>query len=262
MTTWYPGNVGLQTSVPAAAAGTVITNDGINIYTGGDTVQLVGGVPRNGSAEIDTSGNVLSWNPNIQSSLTVTVRALQVFPINGTSYAYVGGTFNSVNGGVTVTGMASFDTSAGSITTWAPPMGLGETATALAFDGADIFMGGSFSTVSGTPRAYVASTDPYYGNVLPWNPSGSGGTGVLGMASGAVAGKIWIYAGGSFSVMGGSSLSNLAKLDNVTGAAASWLPNPNGAVYAVTTYSGKVLVGGAFTSIGGLSKTGFAAIAP
>jgi hypothetical protein len=68
-----------------------------------------------------------------------------------------------------------------------------------------------------------------------------------------------VYAGGSFTVMGGQGRNRLAAI-NTAGAVTVWDPNANGIVSTLAIRDGFVYVGGSFTSIGGQSRNRIAAL--
>jgi trimeric autotransporter adhesin len=77
-----------------------------------------------------------------------------------------------------------------------------------------------------------------------------------------------VYIGGAFTevrpagttVGSGVPRNNLAALDATTGAVLPFHPNVNGEVHALAVASGIIYLGGAFTSVGGQSRTRLAAV--
>src|SRR4029077_18522371 len=72
-------------------------------------------------------------------------------------------------------------------------------------------------------------------------------------------------AGGNFSIIGGQTRNCIARLDPRTGAADSFDPNAttSGIVYSIPVQAdGKILAGGAFTSIGGQTRNYIARLDP
>ncbi|HWL16972.1 MAG TPA: putative Ig domain-containing protein, partial [Opitutus sp.] len=64
-----------------------------------------------------------------------------------------------------------------------------------------------------------------------------------------------LVVGGSFSLINGVSVNNLALLSRDGSVSSTFLPNPNGAIYAVVPLTdGRLLVGGAFTSLAGQTR--------
>ncbi len=103
------------------------------------------------------------------------------------------------------------------------------------------------------------------GLATPWNPSAASGTYAnIYVWTLAVSGTT-VYAGGEFTSIGGQSRSGIAVLDTGTGLATAWNPTAGGtypSVLSLAVSGATVYAGGAFTSIGGQSKSGFAAIGP
>ena len=66
----------------------------------------------------------------------------------------------------------------------------------------------------------------------------------------AVSGST-VYAGGTFSSIGGQSRNRIAALDASTGDATAWDPNASNAVFALAVSGSTVYAGGDFTTIGG-----------
>ncbi|WP_414662592.1 hypothetical protein [Horticoccus sp. 23ND18S-11] len=90
--------------------------------------------------------------------------------------------------------------------------------------------------------------------------------GVTTRASFALQADAKIIVSGQFSTVvnaiGSSAIANLARLNADGTLDASFNPAPNGAVTAVALQSdGRVVVGGGFTNIGGLSRVGIARLA-
>jgi hypothetical protein len=65
-----------------------------------------------------------------------------------------------------------------------------------------------------------------------------------------------VYIGGTFTV----SRNRIAAINTTTGALASWNPNANGNVHAITIDNSTVYVGGTFTAIGGQTRNLIAAL--
>ncbi|MCK6499479.1 MAG: hypothetical protein L6Q38_08385, partial [Nitrospira sp.] len=75
----------------------------------------------------------------------------------------------------------------------------------------------------------------------------------------------WLYVSGAFSTIGGQTRGKLAAFDLQTGELKPWDPFASGpanstAVNAIATYSNIVFVGGSFISVGGQTRTNFAAV--
>jgi predicted small secreted protein len=96
--------------------------------------------------------------------------------------------------------------------------------------------------------------DATTGKAAAWNPNAN-----FDVLSLAVSGTT-VYAGGSFSSIGGQSRSRIAALDATTGNAIAWNPNANSDVYSLAMSGTTVYAGGWFTSIGGQSRNYIAAL--
>ena len=117
-----------------------------------------------------------------------------------------------------------------------------------------VYVGGTFTTVNGIARHRVAKLNGTTGALdASWNPNAD--EAVFALEADADGS---IYAGGDFAAIGGQTRSHIAKLAGTgTGAAdASWNPTANNTVYALVRDAATSLyAGGAFTSIGGRSRS-------
>ncbi len=133
---------------------------------------------------------------------------------------------------------------------------------AIAVSGTTIYVGGAFTQATDAPanggatvtRNRIAAIDATTGALLSWNPNASNDVSAL-----AVIGSN-VYAGGSFTTIGGSARNRIAALDAATGTATAWDPNANSLVYALAVSGSTVYVGGAFTTIGGSGRNRIAAL--
>jgi hypothetical protein len=116
-----------------------------------------------------------------------------------------------------------------------------------------VYLGGSFTEVRSPdgatvlPRGYLAAFDAATGVPDPtWAPSANGA--VLALAASADGQRI--YAGGSFSTIGGEPRKRTAALHATTGAVVSgWKANTNGQVQALAVAGSTVYIGGTFTTV-------------
>jgi len=69
-----------------------------------------------------------------------------------------------------------------------------------------------------------------------------------------------VYAGGTFTSIGGQPRNRIAALDVGTGLATAWNPGANASVYALAMSGSTIYAGGVFTSIGGQPRTRVAAL--
>lgn len=127
----------------------------------------------------------------------------------------------------------------------------------LLLEGTTLYIGGNFAEIMGQSRNYLAAIDVSTGTLLPWNPNPNSFVHAMQVVGTTV------YVGGEFSTIGGQSRNNLAALNTTTGAATSWVPPAiDNDIYtlAVNTATNTIFIGGIFDAVGGLTRTGLAAI--
>ncbi|MBK8974914.1 MAG: hypothetical protein IPM29_03230 [Planctomycetes bacterium] len=202
--------------------------------TGQSTFELVAG--------IDDPGNnrrVWSWNGNawsnlgalVEGSLPQVPRALVVW--NG---SHVVGVQQSRNGVRRFVGG-----------TWSPVRGLGidDTVLAVAADGADLVVGGTFRAISGTAMNGIARRTG-----AAWAPIGAGfDDGEVRAVARLAAGRL--VAAGSFTSSQGVPMRGVAEWDGAAWRALGG--GTNGDAFTVLVLpDGDVVVGGEFTAAGGI----------
>jgi hypothetical protein len=114
-----------------------------------------------------------------------------------------------------------------------------------------VYIGGTFTRLrspGGTQtvvRNNAAAVNRLTGVVDPdWNPNANGE--VAALASDGIA----VFAGGTFTAIGGAANTRLAALDPVTGTAVpGWRAGANAKVYSLAAAGGRVYAGGSFTSV-------------
>lgn len=182
---------------------------------------------------------------------------------------YVGGQFNNV-GGAPHVGLAALDATTGQVLPFtADVSGIapgttdsGVTSLAVTPDGRYLIVGGTFSRVQGQSRTNLAEIDLTTRVVTAWSPVPNGG--VLALA--AVGSQVLV--GGKFGAINGQHLGPLVEVDATTGAPnTSFKPvvgpvTPVSPVRALNVLPGgaSVLIGGDFTTVGGLSRPHLASI--
>ena len=181
-------------------------------------------------------------------------------PVNGN--VFVGGQFTSVRppgdpsgtGEVARTYLAEFSASTGALVTSFDPTLDGEvTALAVSPDGSTLYVGGSFTHVNGVYRAYLAAFNISTGALTSWNPAATGS--VLSIAPSPDGSTV--YVGGNFAKLGGQARSRAGAVTaSGTGTLLPWAPNLNGSVtsVAVAPDDSRVLVGGYFTQVNGVTQ--------
>jgi hypothetical protein len=253
-TTWNPNASGIVKALAVAAP----TSGGSTIYAGGE-FSSIGGQSRKYIAALDAgTGSATSWDPNASAIVNALVA---VPPISGASSGtiYAGGDFTSI-GGQSRNYIAALDAGIGSATTWDPNANNPTYALAVAsptsgVSYSTISAGGSFTSIGGQNRNYIAALDTGTGALTTWNPNASGGVYTLAQDGST------IYAGGIFTSIGGQDRKYIAALDANTGKATTWNPGADGVVLTLAVgNSGTIYAGGWFLSIGGAQRTYIAAL--
>jgi hypothetical protein len=248
---WLPEVTGGRDEVAAAVA------DGSGGFYVGGEFRRVGMAYRRNLVHILANGKVdLTFRPNPDGQ----VRSLAI----SDQILYVGGDFSSVEGQAR-NHIAAIDLTTDHVTSWDPDATAGDRralVTALAVSGPTVYAGGYFSTIGGRTRHGVAALDAATGQATGWNPNAMLGDAGGAVATLAVSGPT-VYAGGSFTSIGGQPRNGIAALDAATGDATSWDPDPNlsySAVDALAVSGPTVYAGGDFTSIGGSARNHLAAL--
>jgi len=159
---------------------------------------------------------------------------------------------------VTRTNLLAYNLTTGAlITTWAPTLNAKGAVIAASTDGKRIFVGGSFTKVSGVNRYRVVALDASTGAVIPtWNVVVNTRVRAL-----AVSGTT-LYMGGIFSTVSGQARTRLAAVSTATGALLAWAPKANAEVLslAVPAGKGKVVASGKFTTLNTSAAYGMGAV--
>ena len=172
---------------------------------------------------------------------------------------YLGGSFSAVDGQLRAN-LAAISAVDGSVTSWDP--GTDGQVLALAASGSTVFAGGSFTEVDALPRNGLAAIDAASGSATTWDANPSAGAKVESLA---VFGSRLYVGGFNFTQIGGITETNLGAVDVATGAGVGWAanpPNPNFNIggLAVSPDGSFVYASGFYSTIGGLSRLGIAAL--
>jgi urease beta subunit len=241
-----------QRAVASGAVNAIVPDGSGGWYLGG-SFQTIGSASRRGLAQINAAGNVTSWNPGVNN----TVFSLAV----SGSTVYVGGNFATLGGGGGGTASRSqigaVDAATGAATGWNP--GANGAVNALAVSGSTVYAGGSFTTLGGggtgtATRTRIGAVDAATGAATSWDP------GANNLVSALVVSGSSVYAGGSFTTLGGGGSGTATRLrigalDASTGAATGWNPGANGTVNVLALSGSTLYAGGSFTSLGGGGTT-------
>ncbi|MCU0424161.1 MAG: IPT/TIG domain-containing protein [Candidatus Kapabacteria bacterium] len=242
----WNGNVGVSNGVFLGMA-----MDGGVLHVVGDFT-MVAGQTRNNACAFDGVGGGLMGNyaPNIAAP-TLAVG------ISG-AWVIIGGRFDRVNGNPMRANIVGVGKDNGVIAPWNPDIPTGFVHS-VRVDGPTIYLGGNFPTVGGQPRNRLCAVDAVSAAPLTWNPDLNGVPLAIALSNGIV------YAGGEFSTVNGSTTRNkLAAFaaPPALATATTFNPNMNDNVLALATDGNKVYAGGAFTTVGGQPRQGFAAFDP
>lgn len=222
-----------------------LISDGSNLYAGGDFT-TIGGIAAN---------RIAKWDGNTWSTLGLGIEGFGVgaspgvykMTLDASGQLYVAGNFSQA-GGVGASHVAGWDGanwfSLGAATSQGVTHFSGDVQCLLA-DASGIYAGGLFTEAGGTIVNGIGQWNganwSAVGNAAPGMFPSSGSTQVKALAE--YGGML--YAGGSFTNIGGVTASRVAQWDG-----SSWTAMGsgfNGTVYALCVYQGVLFAGGSFT---------------
>jgi hypothetical protein len=224
---------------------------GTTVYIGGlFTTTNAASRPYISALNTANPGANKTWNSSLNSYVYTLVT-------DGTNI-YAGGLFTQVNG-VTARGlMAKFNLSGTLDATWNPnASGGGGSVEQLAFSGTSILAGGSFTSVGGTTRNYLAKLNNTNGNASNWATANS-------YVFTLYVDGTTCYAGGYFSQLtsaGGSATARnyIGGITISTGNITAFNPGPNSYVYTINKVGSNLYFGGQFTLVNGTARNYLAA---
>ncbi len=236
---WNPG-------ADYVASALVLAGD--TLYAGGYFTQ-VGGHVRNSVAAIDAStGAVLPWNPDARWGV------LDLVLCDNTMY--LGGPFQMV-GGQWRRGLAAVDAATGELLPWNPDVENGFVESVL-IAGGTLYAGGGFDGVGGRSRRSLAAVDRFTGTVTDWDPAPAQWDLIVPNIKALALRDSVLYAGGTFSSVGGQPRICFAAVDTATGLATDWDPMADGYVWSLLSDGDRLYVGGGFGRMGGFPAAGLA----
>jgi len=216
---------------------------GNRLYVGGYFSTIAGQTRGYGAAFDTATGNLLSWDPQTDGEIT----AIQQV---GTT-VFIGGYFSSIKTQFHFL-LGSTDT-AGNVTSWSPGITVPYASPSVSqfiYSNGYLYACGPFTKIDTNSLYGLAKMDPSGNLVTSWRPAASI-SGGFGEVSSMALSNGNLYVGGSFTSIGGQSVTNLAKIDPATGTVSAWNPAPNNIVRTLTIAGSRLFVGGDFTSIGG-----------
>jgi hypothetical protein len=236
---WNPKAGGLIHSIAVS---------GSTVYLGGQ-LQALGTSKRGGAGAVTaTSGNVLPWNPNIETSGDV-----KHLEVNG-STVYLTGDFTTA-GGAPRSGAAAF-TTAGALLPWRTNM-VGIQIQTAGLIGDKVMVGGDFHGIAQVARNHAFAINAN-GLIQPWNPSITGG--YRSTVKAITVSGTNVYLGGTFTTVGTSPRSNIAAV-STSGVVQPWNPGVTGqSVNSIAVSGANVYFGGAFSKVGTSIRANAAAV--
>jgi uncharacterized delta-60 repeat protein len=237
-----------------------LTIEGDALFAGGDFTEI-NGQPRSYLAKIVARDGTLdaNWNPAPDYDV-------YTIATDGAGSLYVGGDFFSIGGQPRNFAAKLSSSGSGAVDpNWIADAD--STVLSLVPDHAgSVFAGGSFFFIGGADRSGLAKLDATTGNAdSAWNPSTSPiGAYITTMALQGTS----IYVGGSFYELDHLPRASIAKLSTTgTGTADTAFdpgvgdgPNGSEGLLGLTITSGVLYANGGFTTIGGVSRSGIAAL--
>ena len=243
------GSETFDPNVDSAVYSLAIQSDDKILLGGGFT--SVGGTTRNRVARVHANGDLdTTFNPDASS----TVRSVA---LQSDGKILLGGSFTSV-GATTRNRVARVHANGDLDTTFNPNANNSVYSVAVQSDG-KIVIGGSFTSVGATTRNRIARVHANGDLDTTFNPSANGTVYSVALQS---DGKIVIS--GSFSSVGGASRYYIARLHANGDRDTTFDPNNAAADYdvysTVEQSDGKIVIGGAFFTVGGGSRLNLARI--
>ncbi|MBA2662648.1 MAG: hypothetical protein H0U74_10165 [Bradymonadaceae bacterium] len=218
------------------------------LFVGGQFTQISGS-PRTNLAAFSTTG-LRPWSPSVNGS----VLALALHPSQST--LYLGGLFTQVQGQARgkLAALSSTTSNAVSLQTWAPSLepASGAAAYALYANANDVYIGGSFSSISLSTGVAITKA----------NLIAVGHNNVVTSLTPTPNGPVWaivpsgtnILIGGNFTNLGTSPKNYFARFDTTGGVPDGFGPSANQPVHAIARGTSVTYLGGAFSTLATLTR--------
>lgn len=236
-------------AAPDGRGGLLVAGDFNSLSNAGDAIA---GLNRAYVARIDatTGAGDAAWRSDTAGEVNVVVPLAD-------GRVFLGGRM-AITDGDHRPGVAAFDRRTGRLLPWSPPTITGDVAS-VAAHGDSVYLGGSFTTVGGVPRARLAKVSAADGTLdATWDPGADAAVDVVRATDDG------LYVVGGFregAKVGGAMRSYTARVAlGGTGAADAWAPQPDGWVNAIAVGADGVYLGGEFTHAGGSGRTSLAKV--
>jgi hypothetical protein len=204
----------------------------------------IGGVARSYLAQIDSTGNVTSWNPNPNA----TVYDIELVGNN----VIAAGDFYTV-GGQTRPKLAAINRYTGLANSWAPaPTGTNAACYSLKLHNDTLYVGGTFTTISGLTRNDAAAYTVSNFSILPFD---------LNNISQDYTSNFVIKGDKIFFISKYFGAFSLKVANVSTGTVLPWnssMDSGSGSAYDIEIYNNELFVAGYFTTIANQVRNGFA----
>jgi hypothetical protein len=242
--TFAPGFPDIVGSVSVAAP------DGSGGWYLGGSFSSVGGLARTNLAQVDSTGQVTSFDPAPNGAV------LDLATTSDGDVVVAGG-FTTI-AGQTARGVARL-ASSGTLMWGGNITGGSVRALALSADGLLVYVGGDFSQVGGTVFRRLAALDATTGTR---NTTFAVGTPNQPVTDIVVRGTGEVLITGSFTAVGGTGRVRLANLDGITGSLGSLNVNVNNTVndMELDDAGNVIYLAGTFGTVGGSSRNRLAGI--
>ena len=221
------------------------------ILMGGEFA-AIGGVTRNWMARLNPDGSLDSgFNPNVNANVNDYVDSIAV---QADGKILIGGWF-SMTGGAGRNHIARLKSDGSLDSDFDPGAGANGNVSSIAIQtNGRILIGGSFTSIGGKPRNYIARLyengsldESFNANITPK----TGGN----VSSIAIQTDGTILVGGNFTTIGGQARNYIARLNENGSLDPAFNPNANATVRSIAVLAnGSIVIGGDFTLIGGVAK--------
>jgi trimeric autotransporter adhesin len=235
----------LMTQLPQSITVNAAVRSGNTIYVGGSFTNF--SLPTSNPVELNTTtGAYQRALPDVNGDVNAIVS-------DGNGGWFIGGSFTTIGGtgGAFRTNLAHIFAD-GTVDSWSPtPNGIIFSLSVV--DGI-LYVGGSFSTISGSSRGRIASYQISNLSLTTFNPNA--GNTVFCIA--AVGAKL--YVGGSFTTFFGQTRNRFAAINLIDNTLDPLSHSFNDIVRTISSNSTNLYVGGNFTTVNGITRNRIASI--